>query len=388
MTVLSLFDGMSCGQIALRRAGIEFDHYYASEIEKASIKVTQKNYPDTIQLGDVTKVSAKDLPKIDLLMGGSPCQGFSIAGKGLAFDDPRSALIMDFFRILEECRQKNPDVKYLLENVPMAKEHEVEISRRLGINPIRINAALVSAQNRDRVFWTNIGEESGGLFGHPFCAIPQPQDKGIILADILEPWVDEKYYLSERAMARIVRKEYSDPKINPEKAGTLNTKNNSGQLSVDSGTTLIQVATLYDNNADAGRVYSTEGKGRTLKGDAGGGGAKMGLIAVVNDRGELRENGAKSMALDANFYKGMDNHGQRTMVVVHNSAPRTGGHKIAGGYRVRRLTPTECERLQCVPDGFTDGVSDTARYKMLGNGWNVDVIVHILKYLEHSTVLK
>lgn len=353
MNVLSLFDGMSCGRIALERAGIPATQYYASEIDKHAINVAMANYPDTIQLGDVQLVNACDLPKIDLLIGGSPCQGFSIAGKGLAFDDPRSALIMDFFRILDECRAINPEVKFLLENVPMAKQAEVEISRRLGINPIVINASLVSAQNRVRLFWTNIGMQQGGLFGHPFCVIPQPTDKGIILRDILEPKVDEKYYLSEKALARIDRKTYSDPKINLEKAGTLNTKNNSGQLSVDSGTT---------------------------------------LIAVVNDRGELRKNGEKSMAIDANFYKGMDNHGQRTMVVVHNSMPRTGGKKKGGtrplsrgmyeiNSRVRRLTPVECERLQCVPDQYTAYASDSQRYKMLGNGWNVEVIAHIFKYL-------
>lgn len=156
MNVLSLFDGMSCGQIALRELGIKVDRYYASEINKHAIKQTQLNFPDTIQLGDVRGVHAKDLPKIDLLIGGSPCQGFSFAGKQLNFNDPRSALFFEFVRILNECREINPDVKFLLENVRMKRECEQVISDTLGIKPVMINSALVSAQNRVRLYWSNI----------------------------------------------------------------------------------------------------------------------------------------------------------------------------------------------------------------------------------------
>ena len=168
--VLSLFDGMSCGQIALERAGIKYNEYYASEIDKHAIKVAVNNYPKTKQIGSVTEVKAVDLPKIELLMGGSPCQGFSFSGKQLNFDDPRSKLIFEFVRIKEECEPK----WFLLENVVMKKEYEQVITKALGVEPIRINSALVSAQNRERLYWTNIPN------------VTQPNDKGINLVDILE----------------------------------------------------------------------------------------------------------------------------------------------------------------------------------------------------------
>ena len=149
--VLSLFDGMSCGQIALNRAGITYDNYYASEIDKHAIKVTQHNYPNTIQLGDVTKIKSSDLPKIDLLIGGSPCQGFSFSGKQLNFDDPRSKLFFEFVRLVKECQPKY----WLLENVVMKKEFEKVITEQLGVEPVKINSSLVSAQNRVRLYWAN-----------------------------------------------------------------------------------------------------------------------------------------------------------------------------------------------------------------------------------------
>ena len=219
ITVLSLFDGMSCGQLALQKLGIKVKQYYAAEIDKHAIQVTQHNFPNTIQLGDVTKVFAKDLPKIDLLIGGSPCQGFSFAGKQLAFDDPRSKLFFEFVRLKNEC---NPTY-FMLENVKMKKEFEIIISKYMGVAPIEINSALLSAQNRVRLYWTNIANEPYGSFGDMQCTIPQPKDKGILLRDILESDVMDKYYLSDKAIATAIRK--SDiginPKINPEKSGML-----------------------------------------------------------------------------------------------------------------------------------------------------------------------
>jgi DNA-cytosine methyltransferase len=169
MIVLSLFDGMSCGQIALNRAGISYSKYYASEIDKHAIKVTQHNYPDTIQLGSVTEIKGTNLPKIDLLIGGSPCQGFSFGGKQLNFDDPRSKLFFEFVRLIKECNPKY----WLLENVVMKKEFEQVITEYLGVEPIKINSALVSAQNRERLYWANF-------------PIEQPNNKNIKLIDILE----------------------------------------------------------------------------------------------------------------------------------------------------------------------------------------------------------
>jgi len=169
INVLSLFDGMSCGQIALNRVGIEYDNYFASEIDKHAIKVTQANYPKTIQLGDVTKVKGCDLPKIDLLIGGSPCQGFSFAGKQLNFEDPQSKLFFEFVRLKNETKP----TYWLLENNRMKKEYQDIISNHLGIEPIKINSSLVSAQNRERLYWTNIPN------------VTPPEDKKIMLSDII-----------------------------------------------------------------------------------------------------------------------------------------------------------------------------------------------------------
>jgi site-specific DNA-cytosine methylase len=170
MNVLGLFDGMSCGQIALNRAGIKYDKYFASEIDKYAIEVTQHNYPETIQIGDVLNVKGSDLPKIDLIIGGSPCQGFSFAGKRLNFEDPRSKLFFEFVRLRDELKPKY----FLLENVKMKKEHEQVITEHMGVEPIRINSNLVSAQSRERLYWTNIP------------GIEQPEDKGILVKDIID----------------------------------------------------------------------------------------------------------------------------------------------------------------------------------------------------------
>ena len=169
MNVLSLFDGMSCGQIALNRANIQYNNYFASEIDKNAIKVTQHHYPNTVQLGDVTKIEFI-ASKIDLLIGGSPCQGFSFAGKQLNFDDPRSKLFFEFVRLIDECKP----TYFLLENVVMKKEYEDVITQYLGVEPIKINSSLVSAQNRVRLYWTNIPN------------VKEPEDRNISLSDILE----------------------------------------------------------------------------------------------------------------------------------------------------------------------------------------------------------
>lgn len=293
MNVLSLFDGMSCGQIALNRLGIKVDNYYASEIDKYAIKVTQKNYPNTIQLGDIKNVKGEDLPNIDLLLAGSPCQGFSFAGKQLAFDDPRSALFFEFIRLLKEVKPKC----FLLENVRMKKEYLDVITDLVGVEPILINSALVSAQNRLRYYWTNI----------PFYK--NIVDKGIFFKNIL----DEKATvpLSETLQNRF----------------KLTHKDNGARLVI--GTTALD-----------GRI-----------------GQKDRVYGINN----------KMSTLTATDYK------QPKQVYVDGL--------------LRRLTPLECERLQNVPDHHTDCVSNTQRYKMLGNGWTVDVICHILKGLLKKEVL-
>ena len=181
MNVLSLFDGLSCGQIALNHAEIKYDKYFASEIDEYAIKVTQHNYPETIQIGDVTQVKGSDLPKIDLLIGGSPCQSFSNAGKGEGFDG-KSGLFWEFVRLLDECKPKY----FLLENVKMKKEWQKIISKALNIEPILINSNLVSAQNRERLYWTNIPN------------IEKPINKNIFIEDILDESFDEKYWLAKK----------------------------------------------------------------------------------------------------------------------------------------------------------------------------------------------
>jgi len=250
---------MSCGQIALDKIGIEIDNYFASEIDKHSIQVTKHNYPNTKHIGDVKQVKGGDLPKIDLVIGGSPCQGFSFAGKHLNFDDPRSKLFFEFVRLLEETKPKY----FLLENVKMKKEYQEVITGLLGVQPIMINSNLVSAQNRVRFYWTSIP------------GLTLPEDKNILLKDVLE-----------------------------------------------------------DNNSVVGTRHGLEVRTKSKCVRAGGRGS-------------------------------YDRHEWDSVDKDHT----------------RKLTVLECERLQTVPDNYTNHVSNSQRYKMLGNGWTVDVIAHIFKGL-------
>ena len=369
ITVLSLFDGMSCGQLALQKLGIKVKQYYAAEIDKHAIQVTQHNFPNTIQLGDVTKVFAKDLPKIDLLIGGSPCQGFSFAGKQLAFDDPRSKLFFEFVRLKNEC---NPTY-FMLENVKMKKEFEIIISKYMGVAPIEINSALLSAQNRVRLYWTNIANEAYGLFGDMQCMIPQPKDKGILLRDILESDVPDKYYLSEKAIATVNRK--SDiginPKINPDKSGTVTCGNQSAKFSIDNSTTLI-VASRGRNpenpksresglNTEQMLEPRYDGKTNCLTS------VQKDNLVLLNERQKANHKNEDEKA--------------NTFLSTSWKGSQANGMTLVGTTKIRRLTPTECERLQTVPDGYTSIVSDTQRYRMLGNGWTVDVIAHIFSFM-------
>ena len=186
MNVLSLFDGMSCGQIALNRAGIKYDNYFASEIDKHAVQITQKNYPNTIQLGDVTQIKAEDLPKIDLLIGGSPCQSFSNAGNGKGFDG-KSGLIYHYFRLLKETKP----TYFLLENVKMKKEWQDRISEEMKVKPIEINSKYFVPQNRPRLYWTNI-----------LCESVFP-NKSHSIESILEDSVSEEYYLTKKQQSKL-----------------------------------------------------------------------------------------------------------------------------------------------------------------------------------------
>lgn len=345
MNVLSLFDGMSCGQVALNRAGIGYKNYYASEIDKYAIDVAKKNYQNILHVGDITRWKDWDIEKPDLIIGGSPCQGFSFAGKQLNFNDERSKLFFEFVEILKHYKPKY----FLLENVKMKKEYQDIISGLLGVEPIEINSALVSAQNRKRLYWTNIP------------GVCQPQDKGIFLKDILE----EPGVIGRTVGRRIgedgKRKDY-DYSIKPEQRFEPRTDNKSGALTT----------VLKDNT-----------------------------VGVIKNKGVWKSKNDKSQCLDANYFKGVDNHGQRTMVgyVEHTNfsglktkhyekscalrAGASANYQQVNSYR--KLLPIECERLQTVPENYTAHVSDTQRYKMLGNGWTVDVIAHIFSYLPGET---
>jgi site-specific DNA-cytosine methylase len=282
LNVLSLFDGISAGQVALERSGIEVENYYASEIDKYAIQVTNKNYPNTIQLGSVTDWNKWDIDfsKIDMVIGGSPCQGFSFAGKQLNFEDSRSKLFFDFVNILNHIRVLNPNVKFLLENVRMKKEYQDVISKYMGVEPIQINSSMLSGQNRLRLYWTNIQN------------VIQPEDKGVLLRDIILEDVEEKYYLTAEAVDYMSRLRNGKPRWE------------------------------YHKNPIDG----------------------------------------KAACLTANMYKGVPYGVLKELY--------------------RKLTPIECERLQTFKDGYTDTISNTQRYKALGNSWTVDVVSHIFNNLK------
>ena len=332
MNVLSLFDGVSCGRVALERAGIPVDNYYASEIDKNAIKVTQTHYPDTTQIGDVTKVDfTQFVGKIDLIIAGSPCTGFSGAGKGLNFEDPQSKLFFNFVDALQTIKPKY----FLLENVKMKKEWQDIITSYMGVEPIEINSALLSAQNRKRLYWTNI----------PNVTIPE--NKGIVLKDIVHEYTDKA--------------DVSKYIIEPSRAITI----------LDNETKAGKIAYIGQDSQGT-RIYNIHGKSVTLVGTAGGMGGKTGLYlfgCLTPDRLIKRQNGRRFNEGDKSYtLTAMDRHGVLT-----------------DGY-IRKLTPTECERLQTLPDGYTNvGISDSARYKALGNGWTVDVIAHIMKGLNNAS---
>lgn len=418
LRVLSLFDGISCGQVALERAGIPVEVYYASEIDKYAIEITQKNYPNTIQLGSVTDIDFTEfIGKVDLIIGGSPCQDLSIAGKRKGLSGERSGLFYKFVEAIEVIKPKY----FLLENnVGMPQDAYEEISRLMGGYPVMINSALVSAQTRKRYYWTNIGLQELNLFGFPTCKIPQPEDKGILLKDVLEKntlapdeksraiigsigrTTDREYFKKNQGqlVAEPIKipentvKGYSDinqyikpcalrnrgegkqPEFNgndkanaltsvqtdsmvlePIRIGHFN-KGEQGQriyssnaksiacASGEGGGTQIwteipleplQLGHIGNTNAQANRVYSVRNKSVTLKANGGGGGAKTGLYKIDLPDGE---------------------------------------------YLIRKLTPLECERLQTLPDNYTEGISNTQRYKCIGNGWTVDVIAHIFSFIE------
>ena len=293
MQVLSLFDGMSCGQLALCQLGIPIAKYYASEIDKYAIAVTQANFPNTIQVGDVCALDPKDFADVDLIIGGSPCVGFSVAGKGEGFQDPRSALFFEFVRLVKAIQPKY----FLLENVRMKKEWLAIISEQLGVEGICINSALVSAQNRVRYYWTNIPN------------VTQPADQGILLKDVLE--LD----------CELCKKTPVHNKINQAKVDNMQ----PGDIA----------ATQINNSKNFGNAVNVDGKAFTLRASNPNG-------VIAKEKNQETEN------------------------ELH----------------YRKLTTLEAMRLQTVPDDYKMPVSNTQKYKLLGNGFTVAVIQHIFSHME------
>lgn len=473
MNVLSLFDGMSCGQLALNKLGIKYDNYFASEIDKYAIKVTQANFPKTIQVGDVCNLKAEDYQDVDLILAGSPCQGFSFAGKQLAFDDPRSALFFEFIRLLKEIKPKY----FLLENVRMKQEFQDVITEQVSacypdfeggdlfgsqIKPILINSALLSAQNRQRLYWTNIPN------------IEQPEDKGIVLRDILEDnfdserhksyCIDANYYkgasveqYKKKSRRQLVNKpkqiglaiekvkvrkhEVNIPGLqNLLRTSKKESKKTNKQIaneikipvtkvehwfrtdssfaipSDDIWFKLKEILNIDNNEFDKSimefdirdgvyettqRVYSQEGKSPTLTSAHAEKlvetkPIQVGIAADIKGHDILKRvysPDGKSPTLNSmgggnREPKVVETNFLKPKIRTKSKTVRSSGR---GSYdrhewdsvdelHWRKLTPLECERLQTVPDNYTNHVSNTQRYKLLGNGMTIDIIAHILSF--------
>lgn len=307
MIVLSLFDGMSCGQIALTELGVKIERYYASEVDKQATSQTQLNFPNTIQLGDINRWQEWDIDwsTVDLILAGSPCQGFSLAGKQQGLEDPRSKLFWVFNEIRKRVLEENPNALFLLENVRMKPEYEQVLNDALGLMPVVINSSLVSAQNRTRLYWSNIRTRREGLFGVLYTDIPLPKDRGIVVRDILDDEVDSKYYIRGRASR--------DDKHNYD---------------------IVSVGVWRTHKADYGFRPTLGDKSPTVTARA-------------------RNDGSGQVAVSNNSF-------------------------------VRRLTPRECARLQTIPEWYEWRCSDSQAYKMLGNGWTVEIIKHILSFINYE----
>lgn len=393
MRVLSLFDGMSCGQIALKELGITPEVYYASEIDKHAIGQTQLNFPNTIQIGSVVNVDVTKLQPIDLLLGGSPCQSFSFAGKqkgmatkceieilkleqylelkeqGFEFEG-QSYLFWEYVRILTDIRKYNPNVLFLLENVEMSKKWERVLSEALGLFGVHINSALVSAQNRERIYWSNIRVKELGLFSELYTDIPQPEDLGIALKDILEDEVEEKYYLSEKMLSGFMNKPGDfGQRFKIQDENCINKKS----------ACITQNLYKIQSTADFIRVKSGA--------HSGGNHSDMDLICerIPKQLNPSLESGGKQPYQQNRVYN------------ITGVAPAVMANMSCGSYaicldtgqtnaieyksRIRRLTPTEVARLQTIPDWYVWKCSSTQQYRMCGNGWTINVIKHILSFI-------
>lgn len=324
--VFSAFDGLSGTQVALNQAGIKYGTYFASEVDKYAIQIAQKNYPKTVQLGDIRNIKGKDLGNIHLMVGGSPCQGFSFATNGrLNFDHPQSVLFFEFVRLLKEIKPRY----FLLENVRMATKHKKIISDYLGVEPIEINSSLQSAQSRKRLYWTNIP------------GVQQPEDLGVILADILENDATEPMY--SNIYGGFKEKE---PRKHYNKSVTIRTASGGGHIP--------SVTKKIDS-----KYWMTEKQKEFLYDETR---LKKKYTAIDGD---------KALTMTGSYARWQGTHIQTDKKPFNKSD-------------VRKLTPREAERLQTLPDNYTEGVSDSQRYKMIGNGFTSLIIAHILSYIKDN----
>jgi len=422
MKVLSLFDGISCGMVALERAGIQVEWYAAYEIDKYAITVSRKNYPQIEHRGNVLQGDFTQYRGFDLLIGGSPCTYWSIAKRGreTTCEGAGWTLFQEYVRALCEsgCRW------FLYENNhSIHKDIKAAISQALGVEPIMINSALVSAQSRKRCYWTNIP------------GITQPADRGILLRDIIDSGLpirekaytlDAHYYKScgrcgfstQSGRRQMVAEPIALNTTSNEKAQCLRASCHKDGIRNLVGNTAdrrtcvaepVRVGTIERGAADKGhdskqyRVYSPEGKSTTLCAEGGGVGAKTGLYACPLSTCGAAFRGRSGGCAYAVRTDGKSNallamgHESRLVVTLPDGITkpvyevRSGFIEINGTaypinlpdgfYIIRKLTPVECERLQTLPDGYTEGVNATQRYKCLGNGWTVDVIAHMLRSL-------
>lgn len=418
MNVLSLFDGMSGGQIALTELDIPIDKYYASEIDKYAMQFTIQNFPDTIQVGDVRELDINKLDKIDLLIGGSPCQSLSMAGKrkGLStkegieiFDleiylelkengfefEGQSYLFWEYIRIYNDLLERGDNPKFFLENVEMGKKWESVFNDILGRKGIHINSALVSAQNRRRIYWTDIHDD-----------IPQPEDRGILLRDILEEEVDEKYFLSDKMIeclkgrvktdndpicvampacltprrteyGKQIRKEYEagivkEQRKNIQQLEPREDRKTNCLTTVQKDNLIIVSGTIRTFRGKHFREIKS-GKSCTLMARARNDGNAQPCVIIGTPN--IADITIPNKYIKKNI-RSIDDKAHTLLATSHKGAMVNGMTLVDNGnFRIRRLTPTECARLQTVPEWYVwDGISDTQRYKMLGNGWNIETI--------------
>ena len=431
---------MGCLGISLTDLGYKDFSYYSSEVNKHAMKISAKLNKNSIQLGNIKKWKEWDIDwgSIDLVGAGSPCQGFSFAGKKLAFNDPRSKLFFVFVDILNHIKSLNPNVIFLLENVKMKSEHEDVITGYCGMPPIRIDSKLVSAQSRKRLYWTNIANESDGILGdNVYCAIPQPKDRGVVIRDILETGkVHRKYYLSEKMLKNLnikvisapsitnsliphepeeglfsdsiltpkrteygkaIRKEYESKSIKEKRKNISQLEPRSDGKSntlttVQKDNLVIQINSSIDSGGKQpyqhDRIYDINGISPCLNTDIR---SPAILIPEATKKGYVQVN--PGQCFDGEHPDSKTRRG-RLMDKKSNClmANETRFLHFTNDYRVRRLTPRECGRLQTIPEKVLDdmlncGVSDTQLYKMFGNGWNVETIKHILSYITQYELL-